>query len=173
MNRIEKDKEIEELVAKLASTDNFYLTDISELTVEHTNDLRRNCFKEGIQLQVVKNTLLKKAFERSEKNFDELYDTLKGSTSIMFCETGNAPAKLIVKFRKKHPKPVLKAAYVEESVYLGDDQLKMLESLKSKNELIAEVIALLQSPAKNVVSQLSSGGQKLTGVLKTLSERES
>lgn len=173
MNKTEKDKAIEELVAKLAETTNFYLTDISELTVEHTNNLRRDCFKQGIQLQVVKNTLLKKAFERSEKNFDELYDTLKGSTSIMFCETGNVPAKLIVSFRKKHPKPVLKAAYVEESVYIGDDQLKALESLKSKNELIGEIIGLLQSPAKNVISQLSSGGQKIAGVLKTLSEKES
>lgn len=173
MNKTEKDKAIEELVAKLAETSNFYLTDISELTVEHTNNLRRDCFKQGIQLHVVKNTLLKKAFERSEKNFEELYDTLKGSTSIMFCETGNVPAKLIVNFRKKHPKPVLKAAYVEESVYLGDDQLKALESLKSKNELIGEIIGLLQSPAKNVISQLSSGGQKIAGVLKTLSEKES
>lgn len=173
MNKTEKDKAIEALVEKLASTDNFYLTDISELTVERSNELRRNCFKQGIQLQMVKNTLLKKAFERSEKSYDELYDILKGSTSIMFSETGNAPAKLIVSFRKKNAKPILKAAYVEESVYIGDDQLKTLESLKSKNELIGEVIGLLQSPAKNVISQLSSGGQKLAGVLKTLSEKES
>lgn len=173
MNRTEKDKAIEELVEKLSAADNFYLTDISELTVENSNNLRRDCFKAGIQLQMVKNTLLKKAFERSERNYEELYDTLKGSTSIMFSETGNAPAKLIVKFRKKHEKPILKAAYVEESVYLGDDQLKALESLKSKNELIGEIIGLLQSPAKNVVSQLQSGGQKIAGVLKTLSEKES
>lgn len=173
MNKTEKDKAIEELVEKLASNDNFYLTDISELTVENSNNLRRNCFKQGIQLHMVKNTLLKKAFERSEKNYEELYDTLKGSTSIMFSEIGNAPAKLIVGFRKKHAKPILKAAYVEESVYIGDDQLKTLESLKSKNELIGEIIGLLQSPAKNVVSQLQSGGQKIAGVLKTLSEKES
>lgn len=171
MNKTEKDKAIDDLVAKLANNNHFYLTDISELTVEHSNNLRRTCFKQGIQIEMVKNTLLRKAFERSEKNYEELYGTLKGSTSIMFSETGNAPAKLIIGFRKKHSKPVLKAAFVEESVYIGDDQLKALESLKTKNELIGEIIGLLQSPAKNVVSQLQSGGQKLAGVLKTLSEK--
>jgi large subunit ribosomal protein L10 len=173
MNKTEKDKAIEVLVEQLASNSNFYLTDISELTVEHSNNLRRICFNQGIQIQVVKNTLLRKAFERSEKDYQELYDTLKGATSIMFSESGNAPAKLIASFRKKHPKPILKAAYVEESVYIGDDQLKALVSLKTKNELIGEIIGLLQSPAKNVVSQLQSGGHKIAGVLKTLSEKES
>lgn len=171
MNREEKTKAIDELVESLAKTPHFYLTDIGDLTVEDTSKLRRICYNEGIQLKVVKNSLLKKAFERSENKYAELLPTLKGATSIMFTSTGNAPAKLIKKFRAKNPKPLLKAAYVEESVYLGDSQLDFLEKIKSKNELIAELVALLQSPAKNVISQLQSGGQKLSGVLKTLEGR--
>lgn len=171
MNREEKNNAIDELVASLEQNPNFYLTDIGGLTVEDTSKLRRICFNEGIKLKVVKNSLLQKAFERSENKYAELIPTLKGETSIMFTETGNGPAKLIKKFRAKSPKPVLKAAYVEESVYVGDNQLDFLEKIKSKNELIAELVALLQSPAKNVISQLSSGGQTLTGVLKTLSQR--
>jgi len=171
MNKEEKNKAIDELVESLSQTPHFYLTDIGDLTVEDTSKLRRICFNEGIQLQVVKNSLLKKAFERSENKYAELLPTLKGATSIMFTTSGNAPAKLIKKFRAKSPKPILKAAFVEESVYLGDNQLDILEKIKSKNELIADIIALLQSPAKNVISQLSSGGQKLSGLLKTLGER--
>lgn len=171
MTREEKNNAIDELVTSLEQNPNFYLTDIGGLTVEDTSKLRRICFNEGIQLKVVKNSLLQKAFERSENKYAELIPTLKGETSIMFTETGNGPAKLIKKFRAKSPKPVLKAAYVEESVYVGDNQLDFLEKIKSKNELIAELVALLQSPAKNVISQLSSGGQTLTGVLKTLSQR--
>lgn len=171
MNREEKNKAIDELVESLAKTPHFYLTDIGELTAEKTSQLRRICFAEGIELKVVKSSLLQKAFERSENKYAELLPALKGATSIMFTQTGNGPAKLIKKFRVKNPKPLLKAAYVEESVYLGDSQLDLLEKIKSKNELIADLVALLQSPAKNVISQLQSSGQKLSGVLKTLGER--
>ena len=121
---------------------------------------------------VVKNTLLRKALEKSEGKFEELYDILKNSTSIMFCETGNVPAKLIKDFRVKLDRPVLKAAYVEESIYLGDEQLEMLSALKSKDELIGDVLALLQSPTKNLLSALQSGGKNLAGVVKTLAEKE-
>ena len=121
---------------------------------------------------VVKNTLLKKALEQSEGKFEELYDSLKDSTSIMFCDTGNIPAKLIRDFRKDHDRPVLKAAFVEESIYLGDEQLEMLSALKSKDELIGDVLALLQSPMKNLLSALQSGGNNLAGVLNALSRKE-
>jgi len=160
------------LAQKLKEATHFYLADISELNAEDTSKLRKACFDKDIELVVVKNTLLRKAMEQSETDYSELYDILKGSTSVMFTETGNAPGKLIKELRKKAEKPIVKAAYVEESVYIGDEQLDALASIKSKNELIADVVALLQSPAKNVVSALQSGGQTITGVLKTLSERE-
>ncbi|MGD1844091.1 MAG: 50S ribosomal protein L10 [Salibacteraceae bacterium] len=173
MTREEKNQLIDSLADKLASSNVVYLTDVSEMTVEKSNRLRRACFQKDITLEVVKNTLLKKAMDRVEdKDFSELYETLKGNTSIMLSEVSNAPAKLIKEFRKKEEKPILKAAFVEETVYVGDDQLESLTNLKSKNELIADVIALLQSPAKNVISGLSSGGGKLAGIVKTLSERE-
>lgn len=173
MTREEKNQLIDSLVEKLSASSTVYLTDVSEMTVEKSNRLRRLCFSRDISLEVVKNTLLKKAMERVEdKDFTELYGTLKGNTSIMLAEVSNAPAKLIAEFRKKEERPLLKAAYVEETVYVGDDQLDALTNLKSKNELIADVIMLLQSPAKNVISGLSSGGGKLAGILKTLSERE-
>jgi len=121
---------------------------------------------------VVKNTLLKKALENSEKNASELYSVLEDNTSIMFSEVGNSPAKLIKEFRRKNKKPILKAAFVEEACYIGDEQLDYLTNVKSRDELIADIVALLQSPIKNVVSQLQSGGQTLTGVLKTLSDKE-
>jgi len=124
-------------------------------------------------MQVVKNTLLKKAFEKSEKNVEEIYDILVNNTSIMFSEVGNVPAKLIKEFRKKKDRPVLKAAYVEESIYIGDEQLEALANIKSKEELIGDIISLLQSPMKNVISSLQTGGQTLTGVLETLSKKES
>ncbi len=147
------------------------MADISGLNASDTSNLRRACFKANVNLAVVKNTLLAKAMEKSEKDFGELPTTLKGNTSIMISETGNAPAKVIKEFRKGSDKPVLKGAYVEEAIYIGDDQLDTLVSIKSKEELIGDIITILQSPAKNVISALQSGGNTLTGILKTLSEK--
>jgi large subunit ribosomal protein L10 len=175
MKRSEKQVIIDNLVQEINSYNHFYLADIAELDATKTSELRRACFQKDIKLVVVKNTLLKRALEASEKNADELYDALKGNTSLMFSNTGNVPAKLIEDFRKKNKnleKPVFKAAYVEESIYIGEDQLQTLINIKSKEELIGDVIALLQSPTKNVISALQSGGQTLVGVLKTLSEKE-
>jgi len=171
MKKEEKTQLIEALAEKLNNAGSFYLTDISNLNVETSNKLRRLCFRRNIELNMVKNTLLKKAMERSGKDFDELYVALKGSTSIMFSEVANDPAKLIQEFRKTSQKPVLKGAYVQESVYLGDEQLVNLVSIKSKKELIAEVIRMLQSPMMNVVSALQSGGNTLSGLVKTMSEK--
>ena len=172
MRREEKNSIIDGLKVQIENASHFYLTDISNLNAADTSDLRRKCFEKEIELVVVKNTLLKKALEKSEGNFEELYDTLVDSTSIMFCETGNVPAKLIKDFRKVHERPVLKAAFVEQSIYLGDEQLDMLSSLKSKDELIGDVLALLQSPMTNLLSALQSGGNNMAGVIKTLAERE-
>lgn len=171
MNKEEKNLEIEKLTGVLEASNILYITDIAGLNAEQTSNLRRLAFKSNIQLNVVKNTLLKKAMEKSGKSFDDLFPTLKGNTSIMVCDTGNAPAKLIKEFRKKSKKPILKGAYIDESVYIGDDQVEALSTLKSREELIADVIALLQSPAKNVVSALQSGKNTLGGLLKTLEER--
>ena len=172
MTREEKSQVIEALTAELAESSNFYLTDLSGLNAGMTSQLRRACFKANVRLSVVKNTLLVKAMEASEKDFGELPSTLKGNTSVMYSETGNAPAKVIKAFRKKSEKPFLKGAYIEEAVYIGDDQLDMLVDIKSKEELIGEIIGLLQSPAKNVVSALQSSGGKLSGIIKTLSHKE-
>ena len=172
MRREEKDSIIDSLKVQIDNASHFYLADISNLNAADTSSLRRKCFEKDIELVVVKNTLLRKAFEQSEGKFEELYDILKNSTSIMFCETGNVPAKLIKDFRKEHDRPVLKAAYVEESIYLGDEQLETLSSLKSKDELIADLLALLQAPMMNLLSALQSGGNNLAGVLKTLAEKE-
>ena len=172
MTREEKSQVIEALTAELAESSNFYLTDLSGLDAGMTSQLRRACFKANVRLSVVKNTLLEKAMEASEKDFGELPSTLKGNTSVMYSETGNAPAKVIKAFRKKSEKPFLKGAYIEEAVYIGDDQLDMLVDIKSKEELIGEIIVLLQSPAKNVVSALQSSGGKLSGIIKTLSQKE-
>lgn len=171
MTREEKAKAIEVLTTQLAENSNIYLTDISGLDASTTSNLRRACFKAGIKLTVVKNTLLAKAMESSEKDFGDLKTILKGNTSLMFSETGNAPAKVIKEFRKKSEKPVLKGAFIEEAVYIGDNLLEDLVNIKSREEMIGEVIGLLQSPAKNVVSALKSGGGKLAGIVKTLSER--
>jgi large subunit ribosomal protein L10 len=172
MTREEKSREIELLTEALEGSDVMYITDIAGLDAAQTTNLRRLCFKADIKLNVVKNTLLRKAMEKSSKNFEDLYPTLKGSTSIMLSETGNAPAKLIQDFRKKkQTKPVLKGAYIQEAVFVGDHNLEALSALKSKEELVAEIIALLQSPAKNVISGLKSGGATLAGLLKTLEER--
>jgi large subunit ribosomal protein L10 len=172
MRREEKDVIIEDLAQKLNDSKHFYLTDISELNAEETSNLRRKCFEKEISLLVVKNTLLRKAMEKSEGEYDGLYDVLKDSTSIMFCETGNKPAKLIKEIRKTMEKPLLKAAFVEESIYIGDDQLEALSNIKSKDELLGDLAMLLQSPARNLASALASSGSKLAGALKTLSEKE-
>ncbi len=173
MTREEKSQVIEALTTRLTEGTIIYLADISGLNALDTSNLRRACFKANIKLSVVKNTLLEKAMEKSEKEFGELASSLKGNTSLMFSETGNAPAKLIKEFRKKSKsdKPILKGAYVEEAIFVGEDQLDTLVNIKSKEELIGEIISILQSPAKNVISALQSGGNKLTGILKTLSEK--
>ncbi|MDP4289705.1 MAG: 50S ribosomal protein L10 [Bacteroidota bacterium] len=171
MNKKEKNQLIDTLTEQISTNKYLYITDIANMDVANTSKLRRLCFKRGVKMVVVKNALLQKAMERSGKNFDGLYGVLKGHTSIMFSEQANTPAKLIKEFRKTNAVPVLKGAYVEESVFVGDKQLDALCSLKTKNELIADIIALLQSPAKNVVSALQSGGHTITGVLKTLSEK--
>jgi len=172
MRREEKNAIIDSLAERLKEYNHFYLTDTAELNAAVTSDLRRMCFKNDIKLIVVKNTLLKRAFEQSGLNFEELYPVLKGTTSIMFANTGNGPAKLIREFRKTHDKPVLKGAYVQESIYLGDNMLEALVSIKTRQELIGDIILLLQSPAKNVISALQSGGNKIHGVLETLSKKE-
>lgn len=172
MRREEKDVIIENLAQRLNDTKHFYLTDISTLNAEETSKLRRKCFESDISLLVVKNTLLRKAMEKSEGSYDDLYDVLKDSTSIMFCETGNIPAKLIKEMRKTMEKPVLKAAFVEESIYIGDDQLEVLSKIKSKEELLGDLLMLLQSPATNLASALASSSSKLAGALLTLSEKE-
>jgi large subunit ribosomal protein L10 len=173
MRREDKNVIIDKLAEQINQYPHFYLTDTSTLNAKDTSALRRKCFDKEIKLVVVKNTLLHKALEKCEKtDFSPLFDTLKGSTSVMFTEVGNIPAKLIKDFRKTKDRPVLKAAFVEESFYIGDNQLEMLATLKSKNELIADVIALLQSPAKKVISQLQSAPNIIAGVVKTLSERE-
>lgn len=171
MTREEKSVVIKDLTSQLTDNQIIYLADISGLDALTTSNLRRACFKANVKLAVVKNTLLAKAMENSDKDFGDLPSTLKGNTSILFSDTGNAPAKVIKEFRKKADKPVLKGAYVEEAVYIGDDQLNALVSIKSKEELIGDIISLLQSPAKNVISALQSGGNKLSGIIKTLSEK--
>jgi large subunit ribosomal protein L10 len=172
MTREEKSRVIEDLTGKLTDNNIIYLADISGLNASETSNLRRACFKAKVNLAVVKNTLLAKAMEKSEKDFGELPETLKGNTSIMISETGNAPAKVIKEFRKNSKKPILKGAFVEEAIYVGDDQLDNLVNIKSKEELIGDIIGLLQSPAKNVISALQSGGGTLHGILKTLGEKE-
>ena len=171
MTREEKTQVVENLTAVLEGTSTVYITDISGLDAGTTADLRRACFKANVKMSVVKNTLLEKAMEASDKDFGELTTILKGNSSMMISDTGNAPAKLIKDFRKKADRPILKGAFIEEAIYIGDENLEALVSIKSKEELIADVIALLQSPAKNVVSGLKSGGSKLSGILKTLSEK--
>ena len=171
MNKQEKDKTIQALDNMLSDNNNFYLADISGLNAEQNSALRRLCFKRSVSIKVVKNTLLKKAFEKNDLDFSQLYNVLVGNTSIMQAEAGNAPAKVIKEFRKKNEKPILKAAHLEEAIYIGDENLATLADLKSKEELIGDIITLLQSPAKNVISSLQSGGNKLAGIIKTLEEK--
>lgn len=172
MTREEKSIVIEDLTAQLTDNSIIYLADISGLNAGTTSNLRRACYKANVKLAVVKNTLLAKAMEGSNKDFGDLPSVLKGNTSIMISETGNAPAKVIKEFRKKSDKPLLKGAFVEEAIYVGDEYLDALVNIKSKEEVIGDIIGLLQSPAKNVISALQSGGGKLAGILKTLSEKE-
>ena len=172
MTRTEKDQLIDELVQMLTEKNVVYLTDASGLDSEATTSLRRECFKKNINVRVVKNTLLRKAMERTEgREYTDLYEVLKGQTALLVGDVGNAPARVLKEFRKKHDMPVLKGAYVEEATYLGDNNLEALTNLKSKEELVAEVIALLQSPMKTVVGSLNSGGTTLSGLVKALQER--
>lgn len=171
MTREDKSQVIKELTADLASNSNIYLADISGLDAGTTSNLRRAAFKANVQMAVVKNTLLVKAMEASDRDFGNLPSVLKGNTSVLYSETGNAPAKLIKTFRKKAEKPLLKGAFIEETVYIGDDNLDMLVDIKSKEELLGDIVGLLQSPAKNVVSALKSSGGILAGIIKTLSEK--
>jgi large subunit ribosomal protein L10 len=172
MKKEEKFQIIESLTEKLKTSDFFYLTDTSDLDVETINKLRRLCFKKEVSLQVVKNTLLRKAMDKSGKDFEPLFNVMKGATSIMFADTGNGPARLIKEFRKTSPKPIVKGAYIQEAYFIGDDQLEALSNIKSRDELLGDLIGLLQSPARNVISALQSGGSIIAGVVKTLSERE-
>lgn len=174
MTREEKNQAIDELSAILEANKVLYLTDTSGMTVEHTSQLRRACFEKNIQLKVVKNTLLKKAMEKSTADYSPLFETLHGTTAIMTSDVGNAPAKLVKDFLRKHDKPAIKGAYVESDCYTGDNLLDTLVAIKSREELIGDIIGLLQSPIKNVVSGLqNSGGQKIAGLLKTLEEKKS
>jgi len=172
MRQEDKNTIIESLAEKLKEYGHFYLTDTAQLNAADTSELRRKCYENDIKLVVVKNTLLKRALEQAAGDFEELFPVLKNATSIMFTQSGNVPAKLIKEFRKKHDKPVLKGAYVQESIYIGDNQLDALVAVKTKDELVGDIIMLLQSPAKNVISALQSGGNTIHGVLETLSKKE-
>ena len=169
MKKEVKDTIIAELGAKLKEYSHFYLVDLAGLNAEATSNLRRKCFKSEIKMIVVKNSLLREAFQASDIDFEPMYDSLKGTTAVMFCNTANVPAKLLKEY-KKEGVPALKAAYAEETIF-GADQLEALVAIKSKSEVIADIVALLQSPAKNVVSALQSGANTIHGVLKTLGER--
>lgn len=173
MKREDKVTAIAELKETFSNNQFFYLADSSAMTVEQINALRRTCFEKGVQVKVVKNTLAIKALQAlpEENGYEGLYEALKGPTTVMFAEHANVPAKVIKEFRKKGKKPVLKAAYIDKDIFLGDDQLETLSSLKSKEDLIGEVLLLLESPIKNVMSQLNSGGTTITGLLKALEER--
>jgi len=168
----EKIATVEELKDKFTNSQYFYVTDYSTLTVEQINSFRRKCFEKGVEIKVLKNTLVRKALEQvNDTAYTDLYDALKGPTAIMFSETSNVPAKLIKEFRKDHEKPVLKAAYIDSDIFLGDEQVEQLSNLKSKDELIGDVLLLLESPIKNVLGSLQSGGNTLSGLLKALEER--
>ena len=171
MRKEEKHEVVLALTETIAEYGNFYITDTANLSVAKVNDIRRKCFENGIKMQVAKNKLIRKAMEASVGDFSEMFDVLKGSSSILFSKSANAPAKLIKQLRRTGDKPVLKAAYIDSSIFIGDNQLDALVNLKSKEELVADIIALLQSPVKNVISGLQSGGNKLAGIVKTLQER--
>lgn len=172
MKKEDKKVVIETLTEQVNSYKHLYVSDISDLDSVSTQALRRACFDANIKLVQVKNTLLRKALENANNNYEEIFSALKGDSAIMLCDTGNAPAKLIKEFRKTNDKPVFKAAFVEECSYIGEEQLEALISIKSKEELIADVIAMLQAPMQNVISALQSGQNTIAGVVKTLSEKE-
>ncbi len=171
MNKVQKGEIIEMLTQKFNEYNFIYVTDVAGLNAEKTSALRRELFKNGIEMEVAKNTLIEKALERSAKDYSGLVDTLKGNTALMFATDSKTPAKIIKAFRKKDTIPALKGAYIDSDIFIGDTSLEALVALKSKNELIGEVIGLLQSPAKNVIGALQSSGDKLAGIVKTLSER--
>ncbi len=174
MTRTEKVAAVEALKEKFSNTEFFYVTDASTLTVDQVNKLRGMLFEKGIEMQVVKNTLARKALEAlpEENNYSELFDSLTGPTAIMFTEVANAPARVIKEFRGKEERPILKAAYIDTAIYAGDDQLGTLSELKSKEELLGDLLGLLQAPIHNVMGALNSGGNTLSGLLKALEERE-
>ncbi|MBS2212054.1 50S ribosomal protein L10 [Carboxylicivirga mesophila] len=172
MRKEDKSTLVNELLSNLNEYSHFYVTEAGGLNAENSSKLRRECFSKEVKMIMVKNTIFKKALEQHEGEYEELYDTLKGTTAIMFSNTGNVPAKLIKEFSKGKEKPTLKGAYVEESLYVGADQLEALCNIKSKDELLGDVIGLLQSPMKNVVSALQSGGSTIHGLLQTLAEKE-
>jgi len=172
MTREEKSKAITEITDVLSKNGIIYLTDISGLNSVETSNLRRLCFKSGVKLEVMKNTFLEQAMTASDKDFGGLLDTLKGNTSVMLSDVGNAPAKVIKDFRRKSERPILKGAIIENDIYLGDEQLELLSSIKSKEEIIGEIILLLQSPTRNIISALKSSSSKLSGIIQTLSNRE-
>ena len=171
MNKEEKGKAVEELKGQLADYKSIYLTDIAGLNAVQTSKLRRECFNSNVKLSVVKNTFLERAMSESENDFGELKELLKGNTAVMLSSIGNSPAKVIKKFRKGGDKPILKGAFVDEAIYIGDEHIEALFNLKSKEEVIGEIITLLQSPAKNVISALKSSSGKIAGLVKTLSEK--
>lgn len=171
MRKEEKNQLVETLAEQISSSNYLYITDISDLNSVNTSKLRRLCFKKEVKLIVAKNSLLRKAMEKSGRDYSELFPVLKGSTSIMLADINNLPAKLIKEFRATSPKPILKGAFVEECFYIGDNQLDTLIHIKSKNELIGDIIGMLQSPMQNVMSALQSGGNNISGILKTLSEK--
>ncbi len=174
MTREEKNQIIDSLADEFSQHDNFYITDISELTVEKSNQLRRQCFGKQVKLRMAKNTLIKKALEKiGPETYQELFVTLKGTSAIMFCEAPNSPARLIKSFRKDNDKPVLKGAYIDTAVFVGEEHLETLVAMKSRLELIGDIVGLLQSPAKNVISALNSAGGKISGILETLEQRGS
>ena len=172
MDRAGKQETIVELTEKFNQASNFYLADTSSLSVDDINRLRRLCHKQGVEMRVAKNTLIRKALEATGKQYDGIIEALHGPTSIMFSETGSVPAKVIKEFRKAGDKPVLKAAYIDSAIFIGDKSVDELSKLKTKQELLGEIIGLLQSPAKNVISALLSGGNKISGILKTLEDRK-
>jgi large subunit ribosomal protein L10 len=172
MKKEDKNTLINSLKSTIESYSHFYLTDISGLNAQKTYELRKRCYQQNIELVVVKNTFFKKALEQANGDYEGLYDSLKENTSVMFCNTANVPGKLIKELNVKSDKPLFKAAYVEESIYVGITQLETLATLKSREELIGDVILLLQSPMKTVLGQLQSGKNKLAGIVKTLSERD-
>ena len=175
MTREDKAQLIDGLTDKLKATDHFYIADTSGLTVAEINKFREMCFNKGVEYKMAKNTLIKKALENIEGDYSELDEVLRGTSGIMFVnENANVPARIIKDFKKKDPqqRPKFKAASIDSDLFIGEDQLNALASLKSRQELIGEVITLLQSPVMNVVMSLQSGGHKLSGIVKTLSERE-